>query len=59
MNVLTIGEVIERFRKNAEYERTHGSLEGGLFFRQLVEWLEELRLYRNEFESKDAIRSEK
>lgn len=59
MKDLTIGEVIERFKQNAEYERTHGSLEGCLCFRQLVEWLEELRSYRNEFESKDATRSEK
>ena len=30
---------IKRFQNNAEYERTHGNLQGCLEFRQLVEWL--------------------
>ncbi|MBO7732908.1 MAG: hypothetical protein J6S67_10155 [Methanobrevibacter sp.] len=41
-----IEEVITRFKNNAEYERTHGNLQGCLEFRQLAKWLEELRAYR-------------
>ena len=37
---MTIDEAIERYKNNAEYERTHGNLQGCLEFRQLVEWLE-------------------
>lgn len=40
---ITIDEVITRFKHNAEYERTHGSLQGCLEFRQLAEWLEQLQ----------------
>ena len=36
---MTIEEAIKRFQSNAEYERTHGNLQGCLEFRQLVEWL--------------------
>ena len=35
----TIDEAIKRFQSNAEYERTHGNLQGCLEFRQLAEWL--------------------
>lgn len=38
-----IDEAIKRFQNNAEYERTHGSLQGCLEFRQLAEWLEQLQ----------------
>ena len=34
-----IDEAIKRFQSNAEYERTHGNLQGCLEFRQLAEWL--------------------
>jgi hypothetical protein len=37
---------IERFARNAEYERTHGNLQGFLEFKQLANWLKELRAYR-------------
>lgn len=37
---------IERFNHNAEYERTHGNLQGFLEFKQLEKWLKELRAYR-------------
>ena len=40
---ITIDEVITRFKHNAEYERTHGDLQGCLEFRQLAEWLEQLQ----------------
>ena len=40
---ISIDEVIKRFQSNAEYERTHGNLQGCLEFRQLAEWLEQLQ----------------
>lgn len=36
---ITIDEAITRYKNNAEYERTHGNLQGCLEFRQLAEWL--------------------
>jgi len=46
---MTLDEVIERYTRNAEYERTHGNLQGCLEFRQLAEWLKELK------ENKDVL----
>lgn len=43
---MPIDEAIERYKSNAEYERTHGNLQGCLEFRQLAKWLEELKVYR-------------
>ena len=43
---MSIDETIKRFQRNAEYERTHGSLQGCLEFRQLAEWLEQLQKIR-------------
>ena len=40
---MRIEEAITRYKNNAEYERTHGNLEGCLEFRQLAEWLEKLQ----------------
>lgn len=40
---MTLDETIERFTSNAEYERTHGNLQGCLEFRQLVEWLKDYK----------------
>ena len=40
---MTIDETITRYKRNAEYERTHGNLQGCLEFRQLAEWLEKLQ----------------
>ena len=37
---------IERSTSNAEFERTHGNLQGCLEFRQLAKWLRELKMYR-------------
>lgn len=37
--VMTIGDIIKRYENNAEYERTHGNLQGFLEFKQLVGWL--------------------
>lgn len=44
---ITIDEAITRYKNNAEYERTHGNLQGYLEFKQLAEWLEGLRAFRN------------
>ena len=41
-----LDETIERFNHNAQYERTHGNLQGFLEFKQLANWLKELRAYR-------------
>ena len=41
-------EAIARYTSNAEYERTHGNLQGCLEFRQLAEWLKELKKYKAE-----------
>lgn len=38
-----LDEVIKRFNNNAEYERTHGNLQGCLEFRQLAEWLKDYK----------------
>lgn len=40
---MTIDEAITRYKNNAEYERTHGNLQGCLEFRQLAKWLEQLQ----------------
>lgn len=40
---ITIEEAITRYKNNAEYERTHGNLQGCLEFRQLAKWLEQLQ----------------
>ena len=45
---MTLDEVITRYKNNAEYERTHGNLEGCLEFRQLAEWLKELKQLREQ-----------
>lgn len=44
---IKLDEAIERFTNNAEFERTHGNLQGCLEFRQLAEWLRELKMYRH------------
>ena len=43
---MTLDESIKRYTNNAEYERTHGNLQGCLEFRQLAEWLSELKQLR-------------
>lgn len=40
---MTIDEAIKRYTSNAEYERTHGNLQGCLEFRQLAEWLKDYK----------------
>ena len=45
---MTLDEAIKRYIDNAEYERTHGNLQGCLEFKQLVEWLRELKTYKEQ-----------
>ena len=45
---ITIDEFIERFRSNAEYQRNIGDLQGCLEFRQLSEYLKELKQLREQ-----------
>ena len=45
---MTLDEAIKRYTDNAEYERTHGNLQGCLEFKQLVKWLKELKQLRNQ-----------
>ena len=44
---MTLDEAIEMYTSNAEYEQTHGNLQGCLEFRQLAEWLKELKQLRD------------
>lgn len=58
-----LDKAIERFEQNAEYERTHGNLQGLFEFKQLVKWLKELRAYREMYrkecaENDDFLRAE-
>ena len=58
---MKLDEAITRYKSNAEYERTHGNLQGCLEFRQLAKWLEELRAYRNMYHKEhkdDCLRAE-
>ena len=45
---MTLDEAIERYTNNAEYERTNGNLQGCLDFRQLAEWMKELKQLREQ-----------
>lgn len=40
---MTIDEAIKMYTSNAEYERTHGSLQGCMDFKQLAEWLKDYK----------------
>ena len=51
---MTIDEAIARYKNNAEYERTHGNLQGCLEFRQLAEWLKELKQIKDIIARHDA-----
>ena len=58
---MTLNEAIKRYIDNAEYERTHGNLQGYLEFKQLVKWLKELRAYRKIYHKEhmdDYLRAE-
>lgn len=47
---MTIEEQITIFEHNAEHERKEGDLNNCLHFRQLAEWLEELKSHREGWE---------
>lgn len=52
---MKLDEAIARYKNNAEYERTHGNLQGCLEFRQLAEWLKDYkRLLEQEIIYKSA-----
>jgi len=52
---MEIDEAIEMYTSNAEYERTHGNLQGCLEFKQLAEWLKELKMYREMIPSASEV----
>lgn len=52
---MTLDEVIKRYTDNAEYERTHGNLQGCLEFRELADWLKELKQLREQQPCEDCI----
>lgn len=47
---MTIEEQITIFEHNAEHERKEGDLNNCLHFRQLAEWLKELKAHREAWE---------
>ncbi len=49
---ITIDEAIKRYKSNAEYERTHGNLQGCLEFRQLAEWLKQYQELKADYENR-------
>lgn len=51
MKEVTLDEAIKMYANNAKYERNHGNLQGWLEFRQLAEWLSELKVYRERIPS--------
>ena len=58
---MKLDKAIERYKDNAEYERTHGNLQGCLEFKQLAKWLKELRAYRKMYHKEhkdDYLRAE-
>ena len=44
--ILELDEAITRYKNNAEYARIHGDLQGCIEFRQLADWLKELKAVR-------------
>ena len=53
-----IDEAIEMYTSNAEYERTHGNLQGCLDFKQLAEWLKDYKRLLEQEPSGDLISRE-
>lgn len=52
---MTLDEAIERYTSNAEYERTHGNLQGCLDFKKLAEWLKDYKRLLEQEPCEDAI----
>ena len=53
--MFNLDEAIKRYTSNAEYERTHGNLQGCLEFRQLAEWLKDYKRLLEQEPCEDAI----
>lgn len=51
---MTIDEQIKILESNAEFERKDGDLQGCLNFRQLAEWLKELKRHREAWEKMET-----
>lgn len=52
---MNLDEAIDRYTNNAEYERTHGNLQGYLEFKQLAEWLKDYKRLLEQQPCEDAI----
>lgn len=48
---MALDEQIELLESNAEFEMKEGDLQGCLNFRQLAEWLKELKAHREAWEN--------
>lgn len=57
-NLETIDEIVERFERSAEFQRTHRDLSGCQEFKQIAEWLKELKAYKEQESCEDAISRE-
>ena len=55
---MKLDEPIERCTSNAEYERTHGNLQGFLEFKQLAKWLRDYKRLLEREAVLDKIRAE-
>ena len=55
---MTLEEEIKRFTDNAEYERTHGNLQGCLEFKQLADWLKDYKRLLEQEPILDKIKEE-
>lgn len=55
---MTIDEAIKRYVDNADYERAHGNLQGCLEFKQLANWLKELKQLKEQEPCEDAVSRE-
>ncbi len=55
---MKLDEAIERYTSNAEYERTHGNLQGFLEFNQLAKWLRDYKRLLEREAVLDKIRAE-
>lgn len=53
--MFNLDEAIKRYTRNAEYERTHGNLQGCLDFRQLAEWLTDYKRLKEQEPCEDCI----
>ena len=55
---MKLDEAIERYTSNAEYERTHGNLQGFLEFKQLAKWLRDYKRLLEREPALDKVRAE-